>query len=334
MSALLVAALAALGGVATAQTAQEQQLIDQTVLGLQNDDDDVYVAEGADLSEADAAALAEQIDEADVGDVFVVVLPAPPEGTNLNAVIRGVGLEIGRDGTYVLVGGQQLRAGSSGGTPFERGEVPAIADAVVEEGGSTEQVLANFVDALDAADTSSAGVIGLFLLAALVVGGAVAAVAAVRRRRRAREQTEEVRQVVEEDMTTLGNELFDLEQQLIMPDTHAEARADYHAAINEYTRARSLLDHARRPNDLRAVTEALNEGRFLAAEARAHIEGRPLPERRPPCFFDPRHGPSTRDVEWMPAGGISRVVPACEADAIRVESGEEPLVRELEIAGR
>src|SRR3712207_7562347 len=42
------------------------------------------------------------------------------------------------------------------------------------------------------------------------------------------------------------------------------------------------------------------------------------------CFFDPRHGPSARDVEWAPPGGAPRLVPACAADAVRIEDGEDP----------
>jgi hypothetical protein len=69
------------------------------------------------------------------------------------------------------------------------------------------------------------------------------------------------------------------------------------------------------------------------AVADATVEGRPVPERRPPCFFDPRHGPSTRDVEWSPDGGAPRLVPACEADAQRVERGEEPHSRQVASRG-
>ena len=58
------------------------------------------------------------------------------------------------------------------------------------------------------------------------------------------------------------------------------------------------------------ATAALAEGRNELARARAALEGRDAPERRPPCFFDPRHGPAEREVEWA-----SRVVAACEADA-------------------
>jgi hypothetical protein len=68
--------------------------------------------------------------------------------------------------------------------------------------------------------------------------------------------------------------------------------------------------------------------------ARARLEGREPPERRSPCFFDPRHGPSDREVEWAPAGGTSRMVPACEADAQRVERGEDPQAREVSIGGQ
>ncbi len=71
------------------------------------------------------------------------------------------------------------------------------------------------------------------------------------------------------------------------------------------------------------------------ASAKARLEGRPPPERRPPCFFDPRHGPSTRDVEWAPDGyGAARMVPVCEADAVRLESGEAPMAREIVSGGR
>jgi hypothetical protein len=68
--------------------------------------------------------------------------------------------------------------------------------------------------------------------------------------------------------------------------------------------------------------------------AKARLAGREPPERRPPCFFDPRHGPSSRDVEWAPVGGTPRPVPACEADAQRVERGEDPHARELTVAGQ
>ena len=70
------------------------------------------------------------------------------------------------------------------------------------------------------------------------------------------------------------------------------------------------------------------------ASARARLEGREPPERTPPCFFDPRHGPSAREVEWSPPWGEPRAVPACEADAQRVERGEDPDPREVTVGGQ
>ena len=60
---------------------------------------------------------------------------------------------------------------------------------------------------------------------------------------------------------------------------------------------------------------------------RARVAGEPLPTRRPPCFFNPAHGPSTTDIEWAPPGGQPRQVPVCAADADRVAQGAEPDVR-------
>jgi uncharacterized membrane protein YgcG len=68
--------------------------------------------------------------------------------------------------------------------------------------------------------------------------------------------------------------------------------------------------------------------------AEALLAGKAPPERRPPCFFDPRHGPSARDVEWAPPGGATRKVPACEACAQAVERGDEPASREVVARGR
>ena len=48
------------------------------------------------------------------------------------------------------------------------------------------------------------------------------------------------------------------------------------------------------------------------------------PTRRPPCFFNPAHGPSAVDVDWAPPGGQQRQIPVCPADADRLSQGAEP----------
>jgi hypothetical protein len=119
-----------------------------------------------------------------------------------------------------------------------------------------------------------------------------------------------------------------------MPNASAEAKAHYNEAVEIYTDAEQRFDAARRAEDLQPVSSELERGRYEMEAAKALLAGKRVPERRAPCFFDPRHGPSTRDVDWAPPGGIPRPVPACEADALRVEEGLDPNVREIDYAGR
>jgi hypothetical protein len=119
-----------------------------------------------------------------------------------------------------------------------------------------------------------------------------------------------------------------------MPNANADAKAHYNEAVEIYQGAEQALARARRPEDLAPVSSELERGRFEMQTAQALLEGKPPPQRSEPCFFDPRHGPSARTVEWAPPGGTPRPVPACEADAQRVEQGLDPDVREIDYAGR
>jgi hypothetical protein len=82
------------------------------------------------------------------------------------------------------------------------------------------------------------------------------------------------------------------------------------------------------PAQAATVTESLDEGRFRVACVQARLGGEPLPERRPPCFFDPRHGLSVRDVSYTPMGTAqARDVPACAACAAAIDDGLDPEIR-------
>ena len=119
-----------------------------------------------------------------------------------------------------------------------------------------------------------------------------------------------------------------------MPGVDPQAKADYDHAVARYTEAEEQWERSRSPRDLAPVGAALEEGRWAMASAKARFSGETPPERRPPCFFDPRHGPSSRDVLWSPPYGEEREVPACEADAQRVERGDEPQAREVTWGGQ
>ena len=183
-------------------------------------------------------------------------------------------------------------------------------------------------------DGGGIGAGGIVLLGALGAGGVAIMAARRRRRRQEAEEFAEVKENARDDLVALGDDIRALEIDMDMPGASQEAKADYETAVKAYERADQSWRLAQRPDDLEPVGAALEEGRWAMSSARARLEDREPPERRSPCFFDPRHGPSDRDVEWAPDGGEPRMVPACEADAQRVERGDDPEAREVTVGGQ
>ncbi len=145
---------------------------------------------------------------------------------------------------------------------------------------------------------------------------------------------EEVRAVARDDLVSLGEDIRSLDVDVQMKGVSQDALARYNQALEAYDRANKVFEAARRPEDLATVSETLEEGRYAMLAAKAHLEGREPPARTPPCFFDPRHGPSTEEVDWAPEGGAPRPVPACRADAVRVQDGFNPHGRQVMVNGR
>ena len=142
------------------------------------------------------------------------------------------------------------------------------------------------------------------------------------------------RPLCEEDITLLGEQLRGLDAELAERPLDEVARVDYQAALEAYESARRQLARATGVEDVVAVTDTLNDGRYSLACVQARLAGRPRPEKRAPCFFNPQHGPSAKDVMFTPRVGGTRRVPACAQDAARVEAGEQPTVRTIDVGGQ
>ena len=179
---------------------------------------------------------------------------------------------------------------------------------------------------------------GLVLLLVLVAIGVAVLVSSRNGKRRALEQRqaelEPVKKFAFEDITALGEELQSLDLELTGRDLDAGMRADYQRALDAYEAAKTAGDAIARPEDLRHVTEILEDGRYAIACVQARVAGQPLPTRRPPCFFDPRHGLSVTDVPYAPPGGTVRDVPACALDAERVRAGADPDIRKVMVGAQ
>ncbi len=180
---------------------------------------------------------------------------------------------------------------------------------------------------------------GMLVLLA-VLGGliALALVAGHSAKRRqlvkAQAELEPVKRLAEEDVTALGVELQELDIDMAGRDLGAGENADYQRALDAYESSKTAAAAMSRPDDIRHVTEILEDGRYAMACVRSRVDGLPLPTRRPPCFFDPRHGMSVADVPYAPPGGSQRDVPACQLDAERVRVGAEPDIRKVMVGSR
>jgi hypothetical protein len=181
--------------------------------------------------------------------------------------------------------------------------------------------------------------VGALVFLILLVLAGTAVVAVIKRHQRQaleRKQAElaPVRKLAFEDVTALGEELQRLDTDLAGHALDPGANADYQRALDAYESAKTAADTIAEPEQVRHVTEILEDGRYAMACVRARVDGQPLPTRRPPCFFDPRHGLSVEDVPYAPPGGTQRDVPACALDAERVRAGAEPDIRQVMVGTR
>ncbi|MEV5882874.1 hypothetical protein AB0L74_09175 [Streptomyces sp. NPDC052020] len=302
----------------------------------------VYVdpAASALLSEGEAEALADRIEDADK-PLFVAVLPADYPTENLFTELRTA---TGVTGLYAIRLGDRFDARADS-TVLPRAAVNNLVGSVQGEDARTQlddftdRALANMGGSGPSGWDEGAGggvsTTALITAGAVLVAGGAGVYTLTRRnqRRHEREQRaalERLRVVVDEDITAFGEELDRLDFHPAEAGADDAMRADYARALDAYEQAKTYMADARRPEDVRAVTQALEDGRFSLAQLTARRAGRPLPERRPPCFFDPRHGPSVADVTWTPPGGATRQVPVCAADRTRLADGRDPMVREVE----
>lgn len=153
-------------------------------------------------------------------------------------------------------------------------------------------------------------------------------------RSRQRAAVEAMRALADEDVTLLGEELARLDATVAGQVLDEPAGADYQEALDAYERSARLVRTVRTADDLPAVVDVLSTGRYALARVQARVAGRPLPQHRTPCFFNPQHGPSVRQVLWHDRGRGTRQVPACAQDAARVDAQERPEVRRVSFGAR
>ncbi|MFI8850218.1 hypothetical protein [Streptomyces sp. 891-h] len=354
--ATVVAALLLVVAAAAGPRAADGGGVDEAAAALR--DGPVYVDPRArdTLPPSAADTLEDRIKRADK-PVLVAVLPADG-GFDRQTLLQDLRTETGITGVYAVALGDRFDAGADHQV-MPRDAVRNTVDAVERaHSGDPRAMVTDFAEqaiaqadgdapaAWDGGGASQDGgrtgggtgaivTLGILVLLAACCAFLVSWGGRRRQARLDREGLERLRPVVDEDITAFGEELgrigFDPSSAapgMAREDADA-AREDYARALDAYEDAKATMASARRPQEVRKVSESLAEGRFALTTLEARLRGDPLPERRPPCFFDPRHGPSVEDVAWTPPGGTERMVPACAADATRLADGEEPLARQV-----
>ena len=285
--------------------------------------------------------------------VFVAILPGQAlaeAGGDANQLAALVASSVGRPGTYLVVAGGEEGAGSS---TLTKGQAANRATVAFRRHPQLSTATMDFIARVeDAAGTPPATAPppvpppgqedsdgNTLLVVLLAVAGVVALsvlLALYRENRSQRRsirrgtQFGEVKAVAQEDLDALADDLRNLNV-----DLHAE-EAGNRQAVNSYTRAYEQLERAeqafeqaRSPDDLAQVSSAVESGRFSMSAARALFERGSPPRRRPPCFFDTRHGPSVNDIGWEPPYGPPRPVPACAACMAQIAAGAQPQPRRV-----
>ena len=312
--------------------------------------DPVYVNPEAEraISEGEAEDLRRAITGSGAGPLYIAILPADAAreaGGDTGGALREIARAVRQPGTYAAVVGDEFRAGATQGILPEGRAAELATDALeAERGNGTAAVLESFVrrvagqrgEGASSGGESDGGGAGFPIFLVVLVVGAVGLFgwSRVRRRRREQAELEQVKAVAREDLVALGDDIRALDLDVEMPDVDQEAKEHYGLAVERYKQADEALGRARRSDDIEGVTSLLEEGRWAMTAAKARLAGEQAPERRAPCFFDPRHGPSVRDIEWAPPDGEPRPVPVCAADAQRIEDGHDPYTRQVDVNGR
>jgi hypothetical protein len=280
--------------------------------------------------------------------VLVAILPAAAlreAGGNADKLAQAIVAKRRGGGTVVVDAGGRVGAASSTLDPGVAGSTVHAANQA-HRGDAT----ATIVDFVGRADTAAAGDSfwrtlwdqPLVRPIALIVGALILiilvdlVVVNMFRRRSSGKNTgfADVKTLAREDIVALGDDLRNLDVGLDADNDNPQAMRDYTRAYESFQQAVEAFERAEDPNDFAPVSTALEAGRFYMTVARARFERRGMPQRRPPCFFDTRHGPSVDDVGWMPSNGPPRPVPACDSCMWSIANGVEPPARQVVAGGR
>ena len=110
---------------------------------------------------------------------------------------------------------------------------------------------------------------------------------------------------------------------------------DYQRALDAYDDAKMSLDAVTKPDEIRHVTEILEDGRYAVACVKARIAGAAAAGQAAAVLLQPRPRALVAATSTGPRPVASPAsVPACPADAERVLAGADPYIRTVQVGAQ
>ncbi|WP_162795651.1 hypothetical protein [Nonomuraea lactucae] len=326
----------------------------QSVLAHWKTDDPLFVQAGSPLTSDEQSQIREALKDSK-SSIYVAALPdgTVPSNAAAGPYLQQLGSAVSQaksgQVTVAVLDGKSLFALSN----FGRGATGEAANLAVRNHDELVPGMQDFVErvnllasgkrnsALTSGPVGGGGggtgvLVGLGALA-LVGGGGYFLYSKNKKKKQAIQDAKDlaaVKQTVEEDVTKFGEEITALDTDVTIAGQGGQHIDEWQQALDSYEKSKTQLAAVERADQVRDVTQTLEDGRYALAVVKAKVNDKPVPERRAPCFFNPQHGPSVRDVSWAPPGGAARDVPACAGDAEAVERGFDPKTREVMVDGR
>ena len=110
---------------------------------------------------------------------------------------------------------------------------------------------------------------------------------------------------VEEDVVAFGEEVADLDVITGGVELDEGGRQDYSRAIDAYDRSKDLLDRITSAEEVRHVTEAIEDGRYAAKCVRARVRAS-LSRSVVPCSIPSTDRPSKTSTGLLSAASFGR----------------------------
>jgi len=350
--AALIAGLLVIFALSPAANAAAPPDADSVVSHWKDNKDPLFVAPGSSLSADQQTKIRETLKESK-SDIYLAALP---DGTVTDAkgyiTSLGAAAQKAKGGgqvTVAVLDGPSLFAASNFGKAGMTDQLSKLAVRNNDDIASGVDDFVQRVNYMAEGKTRSAlgsgpvggggggsGVLIALLALALVGGGGYFLYSRNKKKKQAAQDAKDlaaVKQTVEEDVTKFGEEITELDTDVTLEGQGGGHIDEWQQALDAYEKAKSQLAAVQRADQVREVTQTLEDGRYALAVVKAKVNKQPVPERRAPCFFNPQHGPSVRDVRWAPQGGVVRDVPACASDAEAVERGFDPQMREVMVNG-